>query len=64
MTSLEDVKRVAKVYYDPYKHAKKLASEGYGIDDICEKTGVHEDIAWAFITLYWNDQLRHRVYRV
>lgn len=64
MTTLEDVTRAAKVHYDPYVEAKKLASEGYGIDDIVEKTGVHQDIAWAFITLYWNNQLRHRVFKI
>lgn len=63
MTTYEDVKRAAKVIYDPYKHARELASEGVGIDDICDKTGVSEEIAWAYITLYWNNQLRHQVYR-
>lgn len=62
MTSLEDVKRATKVNFDPYAEARRLASEGYGIDDIVNKTGVHPDIAWSYITLYWNNQLRHRVF--
>lgn len=64
MTTLEDVKRARKVnvFYDPYRHAKELAQAGVGITDICDKTGVHENIAWAFIQMFWNDRLRHAAY--
>lgn len=62
MTSLEDLKRATKVIFDPYAEAKRLASEGYGIEDICNKTGVHEDIVWIYIRLHWNDRLRHAAY--
>lgn len=64
MTTLEDVKRATKIHFDPYAEARKLAREGVGITEICDRTGVHEDIAWAYIQLDWNDRLRHEVYRV
>lgn len=62
MTTLEDLKRAAKIHFDPYAEARKLASEGVGITDICDKTGVHEEIAWVYIQLHWNNRLRHEVY--